>query len=191
MRKLRVFLIPAGLLMLAMVVGSGRFLVVDQPRKADVIVVLAGETDRRPARALELLKQGYAKRMILNVPAEAKIYQWSQPELAAKYVQGLPEAASITICPIYGFSTKEEAKDVARCLEASGGRDVLLVTSDYHTRRALSVFSQEAPGHNYSVASAVDPREFGVAWWRRREWAKMNFNEWTRLAWWELVDRWR
>ena len=36
-----------------------------------------------------------------------------------------------------------------------------------------------------------DPREFGVRWWRHREWAKTNFYEWLRLAWWELIDRWR
>lgn len=190
MRK-RGLLILTGLLALAMVAGSGWFLVVDQPGRADVIVVLAGETDRRPLRALELLRQGYAPRMVLNVPAESKIYQWSQPDLAANYVRGLPEAASITICPIYGLSTKDEVKDVMRCLEGANARNVLLVTSEYHTRRALSIFSREGPGHNYSVAAAFDPREFGVAWWRHREWAKMNFNEWMRLAWWELVDRWR
>lgn len=174
-----------------MVAGSGRFLVVDQPRKSDVIVVLAGETERRPARGLELLNQGYAPRMILDVPAGAIIYQWTQTELAEKYVGGLSQAKSITVCPIYGLSTLEEAREAGHCLERVGGRSVLLVTSDYHTRRALSIFSREAPSHDYSIAAAFDPREFGTEWWRRREWAKTNVNEWFRLAWWHLVDRWR
>jgi uncharacterized SAM-binding protein YcdF (DUF218 family) len=174
-----------------MVAGSGRFLVVDRPRKSDVIVVLAGETDRRPAHALELLNQGYAARLLLDVPAGVTVYQWTQTELAQKYVQGLPQAKSITICPIYGLSTREEARGAGRCLESIGGRSVLLVTSDYHTRRALSTFSREAPNFDYSVAAVFDPREFGIAWWRHREWAKTNFNEWVRLVWWEVVDRWR
>ena len=76
MGKLRLVAIVAALFVLALV-ASGRFLVVNQFRKSDVIVVLAGETDRRPARGLELLEQGYAPRLILDVPAEAKIYQWS------------------------------------------------------------------------------------------------------------------
>jgi len=183
--------LAAGLFVLAFVASSGRFLVVDLPRKSDVIVVLAGETYRRPARAFELLNSGYASRLILDVPADSRIYQWTQPELAEKYIQGLPESELITICAIHGLSTKEEAGEAGRCLERVGGRSILLVTSDYHTRRALSIFSREAPTHEYSVAAANDPREFGIQWWRHREWAKTNFYEWLRLAWWELIDRWR
>jgi len=64
------------------------------------------------------------------------------------------------------------------------------VTSDYHTRRALSVFRKEVPGYSYSVAAASDPVQFGARWWQHRQWAKNNTDEWMRLLWWELVDRW-
>jgi hypothetical protein len=77
--------------------------------------------------------------------------------------------------------------EASRCLESIGGRRVLLVTSDYHTRRALSIFSKEAP-NRYSMAAAYDPREFGVQWWRHREWSKTNLYEWMRLMWWELIE---
>ena len=103
----------AGVHVLAFAAGWGQFLVVDMPRRSDVIVVLAGETDRRPQRAFELLDRGYAPRLILDVPADSRIYQWTQPELAEKYVQGLPESKSITICAIHGLSTKEEASEVS------------------------------------------------------------------------------
>ena len=76
-------------------------------------------------------------------------------------------------------------------LKASAESVFCWVTSDFHTRRALSIFTSEVPSHTYSVAAAYDPREFGVQWWRRREWAKTNFYEWMRLGWWELIDRWR
>ena len=180
-----------GLCVITLLARSGRFLVVDRPEKSDVILVLAGETDTRPARGLQLLDQGFAPRLVLDVPADARVYQWPQSDLAAKYVAGLPQASAITICPIYGLSTKEEARDANRCLGNLGVRKVLLITSDYHTRRALSVFRREAPNYDYGIAAARDPREFGTQWWRRREWAKVNFDEWIRLAWWELVDRWR
>ena len=49
----RVLAITALLLLIVAAGVSGKFLVIDQPRKSDVILVLAGETDRRPARALE------------------------------------------------------------------------------------------------------------------------------------------
>jgi DUF218 domain len=189
MGKFRIIFIVGGLFMVALGATSGRFLVVNQPRKSDVMVVLAGETDRRPAWALELLDRGYAPRLILDVPAETKIYQWNQAELARKYVEGLPQAGSITVCPVYGHSTRDEVQDVARCLHGISVRSILLVTSDYHTRRALSIFSNVLAG-DYSIAAVFDEREFGVRWWRHREWAKVNFDEWVKLIWWELFDRW-
>jgi len=190
MRSLQLIFIAGGLFIIALLATSGRFLVVNQPRTSDVMVVLAGETDRRPTRGLELLDQGYAQQLILDVPAEAKIYHWSQAEIARKYVEGLPQAASIAVCPIHGQSTKDEARDVARCLQGVTPHRVLLVTSDYHTRRALSIFNRVLPA-DYSIAAAFDDREFGVRWWQRREWAKVNFEEWLKLIWWELFDRWR
>jgi uncharacterized SAM-binding protein YcdF (DUF218 family) len=190
MAKIRLAFITGGLFMVALGATSGRILVVNQPRKSDVIVVLAGETDRRPARALELLDQGYAARLILDVPAESRIYHSNELEIARKYVEGLPQAGAITLCPIYGHSTRDEAQDVSHCLQGLSARRVLLVTSDYHTRRALSIFGRVLPA-DYSVAAAFDPSEFGVQWWHHRQWAKVNFDEWLKLVWWELVDRWR
>ena len=49
---------------------AARFLVVDDPEKSDAIVVLAGETNVRPARALELLRQGVAPHVFLNARRE-------------------------------------------------------------------------------------------------------------------------
>ena len=170
---------------------SGGFLIVDRPEKADLIVVLAGETDRRPARGLELLDAGYAPRMLIDVPAIAKIYDTETLDIARAYVAKLPEHDSVTICPIIGLSTKTEAHDVRRCINGQPVHRILLVTSDFHTRRARSTFQRELPGIEMSVAAASDPRQFGAAWWKHRQWAKVNFDEWLRLVWWACVDRWR
>jgi uncharacterized SAM-binding protein YcdF (DUF218 family) len=190
MGKIRIPLIVAGLVVITLAADSGRFLIVDQPRKSDVIMVLAGDTNLRPARALELLRQGYAPRIILNVPADAMVFRWSESQLAQKYVDGLPEAQSISICAIHGLSTKAEARDASACLTKPGARTVLLVTSDFHTRRALSTFKKEAPEYDYSVAATLNADEFGAQWWKHRQWAKVNVDEWMRLSWWELIDRW-
>ena len=170
--------------------GSGRFLIVNQPVRSDVILVLAGDTERRPQRGLELLRDNYAPRLILDVPAAARVFEWSELDLAQKYIGGLAEAQAITICPIHGLSTRTEAQDASQCLERAGARRVLLVTSEFHSRRALSIFQKKAPNHTYSVAAAADPNEFGAQWWRHRQWAKVNVDEWTRLIWWELIERW-
>jgi len=68
----------------AFAANAGRLLVVDAPGPSDVILVLAGETDRRPARALQLLDQGYGRRVMIDVPAAARIYELSQVQLAER-----------------------------------------------------------------------------------------------------------
>jgi DUF218 domain len=188
MRKLRVIVL-VGLLLWA-VAESGSFLIVNEPQKSDVIVVLAGETDQRPARALELLQQGYAKRIVLDVPAEAKVFNTSDVEAAEKWAASLPQAGAITVCPIRGLSTKAEAAESGDCVRKAGGGSILLVTSDFHTRRARSIFRHVLPTTTIHVAAAYDATQFGAQWWRRRQWAKTNLDEWERLIWWELVDRW-
>jgi hypothetical protein len=193
-RQNKWWLIAVALLLCLAVLAAakaGGFLVLEDPRPSDVILVLAGETDKRPERALQLLAQGYGRRIVMDVPAETKIYDFTQMQLAQQYVEHLPQPALVTVCPIVGLSTKDESKDAEKCLEHAGARTVLLVTSDFHTRRALSVFQREIRGHDYSVAGSHDAEQFGERWWTHRQWAKTFVNEWTRLLWWKLVDQWR
>jgi hypothetical protein len=191
MRKLRVLVLILLIVTLFLFSTSGGFLVVNDPRHADLIVVLAGETDKRPARGLHLLQQGYAPKMMLDVPSDSMVFGQNEMDIARAYVEKLPQRDSVSICPIVGLSTKDEAKDVGRCLVSLGVHSILLVTSDYHTRRARSTFQRELKGCTVSVAAASDPVQFGNAWWKHRQWAKMNFDEWLRLVYWEAVDRWR
>ena len=170
---------------------AGKILVVDSPQPSDVIVVLAGETDHRPAHGLELLKLGYGKRVLIDVPANETIYKFSQMELAQQYIRELPEASNIGVCPIYGLSTREESHDVAKCLKPEDGSRILIVTSDFHTRRSLSIFRHELPAKSYSVAASHNDTQFGTRWWTHRQWAKTCAEEWLRTLWWNAVERWR
>jgi hypothetical protein len=178
-------------LMAIFAVSAGRLLVVDAPQPSDVILVLAGETSRRPARALQLLGQGFGSSVVIDVPAAARIYDSTQLQLAEKYIQGLPQAASIRICPIVGLSTRDESHDVERCLANDTGKRILIVTSEFHTRRALSIFRHEMKGRSFSVAATPDDTQFGTRWWTQRQWAKTCLDEWQRLVWWNVVERWQ
>jgi len=178
-------------LLAAFGMNAGRLLVLDAPQPSDVILVLAGETDRRPARALELLAQGYGRSVVMDVPVAARIYGVTELQVAEKYVQGLPQAAAVRICPIAGLSTRDEAQDAEKCLAGEGGSRILLVTSEFHTRRALSIFRHEVPGKSFTVAAARDETQFGTRWWTHRQWAKTCMEEWQRLIWWTVVERWR
>ena len=191
-RKKRALLITLAVLGLVtgFALNAGRMLVIDEPRTSDVILVLAGETEHRPARAFELLTEGYTRKIVIDVPAEGQIYEFSPLQLARRYAEDLSQKASISICPIAGLSTKQEVQDAEPCLEREGAKSVLIVTSDFHTRRALHIFQKEIPGISFSVAAARDSKQFGIRWWTHRQWAKTLLDEWLRVIWWNSVDRW-
>jgi DUF218 domain len=170
---------------------AARFLVVDNPQKSDAIVVLAGETSLRPKLGVELLHEQMGSRLFLDAEAAEQIYDQPLTEIAERYINTLPEAKQISVCAIVGLSTAAETADVARCIGSMRPRRVLIVTSDYHSRRALTIFSHRLPQYQWSIAAAHNPAAFGDAWWTHREWAKTTFDEWTKLIWWEAVDRWR
>jgi uncharacterized SAM-binding protein YcdF (DUF218 family) len=191
MRFLRLIVLFLVVILAALAHQAARFLVVDEPEKSDAIVVLAGETKVRPARALELLRQGVARHVFLNAHASDLIYDQPLVEIAQKYVNGLGEANRVSVCPVVGLSTIAEADDVSRCLQSLGAHRVLIVTSEYHTRRALMIFRHRLPQYQFNVAAARNPAQFGEAWWTNREWAKVTFGEWLKMLWFEAVDRWR
>jgi uncharacterized SAM-binding protein YcdF (DUF218 family) len=170
---------------------AARFLVVDEPEKSDAIVVLAGDTKVRPVRGLDLLRHGMAPRLFLDAETRDVIYDQPLVDLVQKYVNSLGEANRVLVCPITGYSTIAEADDVSRCLQSLGPHRVLIVTSDYHTRRALMIFRHCLPQYQFSAAAAHNPAQFGEAWWTNREWAKVTFDEWMKMLWWVAVDRWR
>ena len=170
---------------------AAHFLVVSQPQKSDAIVVLAGETNTRPALGLELLRRGMAQHVFMDAETRNRVYDTRLFDIARSYVSRIPEADRVSVCPIFGTSTLAEADDVGRCLQPLAAHRVLIVTSDSHTRRALAIFRRRLPQYQFSVTGAVDPELFGDRWWTHREWAKTTCEEWAKLAWWEAVDRWR
>jgi uncharacterized SAM-binding protein YcdF (DUF218 family) len=178
-------------LLAALASQAARFLVVNEPEKSDAIVVLAGDTKVRPVRGLDLLRQGMAPRLFLDAETRDVIYDQPLVEIVQKYVNGLGEANRVSVCPITGYSTIAEADDVSRCLQSLGAHRVLIVTSEFHTRRALMIFRHRLPQYQFSAAAARNGAEFGEAWWTNREWAKVTFDEWMKMLWWIAVDRWR
>jgi len=172
--------------------ATGHFLVIDQPVKADVIIVLAGDrNDRRFSRGLELLRNGFAPRMLVDANSDMIFFGRTPAALEDQLIRGLTlRPDQVGVCPTQGDSTDEETRYVAQCLHPDPISSVLIVTSDFHTRRALSIFKSRLPNYRWSVAACRDDSVFQPDWWRRREWAKTAFMEWTKLIWWEAVDRW-
>lgn len=172
---------------------AGRFLVVDQPQPADAIVVLAGGPDDRYYKAVRMLSRGYGRIIFLDARTDVVHFGTTPARLAQQFIDSGAGALAgkVRLCPISGDSTREEAAHINDCLRSAGAHRVLLVTSDYHTRRAFQIMRSRLPQYQWSVAAACNAYDFGVNWWQHREWAKTTLLEWTKLLWWETVDRWR
>ena len=173
---------------------AGRMLIRDHPEKSDVIVVLAGDSqDERYHRGMELLRAGYARHLLLDASSDSRYFGHPPAEYAEAFLRqdAKDMAAQVSVCAFEEDSTLTETGYVGKCLEPYHPAHVLLVTSDWHTARALSVFQHRLPQYQWSVAAAKDPRMFGTRWWRRREYAKTTFQEWLKVIWWNAIDRWR
>jgi uncharacterized SAM-binding protein YcdF (DUF218 family) len=175
---------------------AGSMLVRDHPEKSDVIVVLAGDSqDERYHRGMELLRAGYARHLLLDASSDSRYFGHTPAEYAEAFLRqdakNKDMSSQVSVCAFELDSTLTETGYVGKCLEPFHPSSVLLVTSDWHTMRARSIFVHHLPQYHWSVAAAKDPRLFGTHWWRRREWAKITFNEWLKVVWWNAIDRWR
>ena len=161
----------------------GRFLIrAEPPAKADLIVVLAGDwRGRRILYASELVRQGYASRALVSGPAHH--YGINESELAIAFAvkHGYPASALIPY-PLNSNSTQEEAEVIVPELRRRGVKRVLVVTSDYHTRRSGRIYRAVAPDLEVHVAAAPDAVFRAGNWWRYREGQKIVFYEWVKLV---------
>jgi len=172
----------------AAVVGSSLcdpLLVVNNAKPSDAILVLGGDEDAlRYQKALSLLAAGYGREMVVDANGASTWWGATEADLVERYASA---TANVTVCPLTATSTRTEAADANRCLSKLGAKRVLIVTSRYHTRRALSIFSELLPQYQWSVAG-VEPPKQASAWLAMR---KDIMREWCKLLYWELVARWR
>jgi uncharacterized SAM-binding protein YcdF (DUF218 family) len=84
--------------------------------------------------------------------------------------------------PNHALSTQEEAQVLVPELRRLGVHSFLLVTTDYHTRRAGRYFHQLADGLNMRVIAAPDEFFRWNSWWRNREGQKIFYIEWSKTV---------
>lgn len=152
------------------------------PEKADIAVVLAGDSfGRRILTAADLVKNGYAPLVLVSGPSGE--YDFHESDLAiafavkrrypASYFAGLEHDAR---------STAEEVSAIVPELRRRNVHKVLLVTSNFHTRRAGELFRRAAPDLAVIVVAAADEYFTPDGWWRNREGRKTFLTEWEKTV---------
>jgi uncharacterized SAM-binding protein YcdF (DUF218 family) len=132
------------------------------PRKADAVVVLSGGRDSRLDPALALVRRGIAPLLVISSPAEDRKWRTAQ-----RLCKAGPETTTFRVLCFEAvpFSTRGEARAIARLAKAHGWTRVVVVTSTYHVTRAHMLIRRCYSGELSMVGA-------GSPWWRLpEEWA--------------------
>jgi uncharacterized SAM-binding protein YcdF (DUF218 family) len=167
---------------------AGHLVVSDGLEPADAVVPLRGSAAQERTRLDEaalVVGKRYAPALLVSVDS---VPYYNQPVrgLVADYLKKKKfPAAKLRFCENSADNTREEAQALLACLQEFDAKDVIIVTSEFHTRRTRSVFRRVFAGSGIAVRvhPAYDPEYWDPHWWRRRRWAKTFFIEATALAW--------
>jgi uncharacterized SAM-binding protein YcdF (DUF218 family) len=154
----------------------------DGPQKADCILVLGGDAfGFRIVKAAQLAGMGYAPYVLVDGPKSLIGYE-SDAEIKYAVMRGYPASLFRAVpLPPEINSTSAEAEYVANnVLRPQGIRKILLVTSNYHTRRAARCIRGTAPWLTVAVVPAPDLNFTVNGWWKSREGKKTFLLEWTK-----------
>lgn len=159
-------------LAVAAIVFPQKFLCVDSgPAQADAMVVLGGGSAERPERAAELFKERATPRLIVS--------GWGDCEINRQLLieDGVP--ANVIEMETRSRTTRENAQFTVKLLREQKLRRVILVTSWYHSRRALACFRHYAPEIKfYSRPSYV---AYARADWSGRRFERRVYLEYSKL----------
>lgn len=148
--------------------AGNSWVVNEKPQPSDAIVILGDDNfgGERAKRAAELFKAGWAPRVIASgryLRPYLSVSDLMQHDLTAA---GVPPSA-IVLFPHRADNTGEEAFALGKLLAAHGWKRIILVTSNYHTRRSRYIYERALPpGTDLRVVAVPDSEFDPNVWWR-------------------------
>jgi uncharacterized SAM-binding protein YcdF (DUF218 family) len=170
---------------------AGESLVVEDPlEKSDAILILSDDNfyADRATRAAELFRQKLAPVVVasgIRLRPNAGISELMTHDLIER---GVPRE-NILPFPQDADNTKEEAQFLRKLVQEKNWKNVIVVTSNYHTRRARYIFGKIfANSVTIRMAAARDADYDPEHWWEQRKSVKRYFHEIVGfvVSWWEL-----
>ena len=145
------------------------------PRPADAVVVLGGDVSLggRYARGVELVRGGYAQRLILLYPGAEQLRDARARLPGVEVVDATPAPGS------WG-----EALAVRQRMRAEGLRSVLVVSDPPHMLRLRYTWGSvlRGTGLDYTLVATTPPWWPGWRWWRNEEASGFVGNEVLKLG---------
>jgi uncharacterized SAM-binding protein YcdF (DUF218 family) len=183
-------------------VAAGALIVSAEMPRADAMVVLAGSSTyvERTRRAAEIFREGRAMKVVLTDDGQKG--GWSNElERNPRFVEraadelvraGVPRG-EIEALPQIVSNTHDEALLVRDYARSRGLRSILIVTSAYHSRRALWTFRRAFDGSGIAVGlESVAPGEQTPAlgtWWLYPHGWRVVAGEYVKLVYYRLRYR--
>jgi uncharacterized SAM-binding protein YcdF (DUF218 family) len=168
--------------------AAARLLIEDDgPSRADAAVVLAGDGyGTRIIRGAQLAKAGYAPYVLVSDDFRYE-HGSCNPSIEYAVEQGYP-ANLFRNFRTNADSTREEAASIDGYLKAHNVHSILLVTSNYHSRRAAGLMRAQDPALRVSAVAAPDPYFEPEGWWKTRNGQKTFLLEWMKTVATDLGD---
>jgi uncharacterized SAM-binding protein YcdF (DUF218 family) len=156
----------------------------DTPEPADLIVVLGGDFwGHRVVEGADLGLQGYAAHVMISGPDyRSNGVLVPEGEMATRFLtdKGYPRSLFCTFSH-HAASTIEEARALAPELKRLKVKRVLIVTSNYHSRRASLVFHAILPFSEVRVIGAPEDYFQPESWWKTAASRKLVRSEWRKI----------
>jgi uncharacterized SAM-binding protein YcdF (DUF218 family) len=165
-----------------LLMAVGESLIVSDPlEKADAIYVLAGDFfGSRVLLGADLGARGYAPRVLLSGGPYSNRYSG---DLAMQFAieHGYPSALFRAIRLDTG-STIDEARAMGPVFRRMGAKRVILVTSNFHSRRTALVFRLIITDVHFCVEASRDTDYDPNAWWKTRLGRHLVASEYKKIA---------
>lgn len=131
-----------------------------------IVAVSGGDTNSRADEAIKLYKEGWAPRIIFSGAAADPTGPSNAEAMSRRATgAGVPESAVVT--EEFSRTTAENALNTSEFIKEQSIKNIILVTSAYHQRRASLEFSSIL-GPSVAIANHPVPTDkdwVGFWWW--------------------------
>lgn len=151
----------------------------DELRQADIIVAISGgDTRGRTLLAADVYKQGWAQRLIFSGDTEQEgVISNAEAMRNIAVESGVPE--QLIDLSVNADNTSQNANEVVDLLEGQDVSRIILITSEYHQRRASIDFKYELENAGLGSVEIIN-YPYNETGWSRGGW-------WTRPGGWNLT----
>jgi len=171
-------------------ISAGNWLVIDENNsKSDVIIVISGGHGERVRHAVKLYQEHYADTLLLSgCPGNNNLNEAIPMRDLAVELGVPPGNIILDVLESHGLGTGVQAVSIREMIKKHQFKSGILVTSNFHTRRAAFIFKRALKNMDMKLSVAYpghdtfDPNN----WWNSKRNFTKTLSEFVKLVWYWL-----